>query len=465
VITLENRFFSLRSAACFFIEGGIIILSVLSSYLIIRDIGHTSVTTFEDALIRAFVIAIFCQMCMYFLDLYDLKLAHTGGELFFSLVYSVGVVCIGIGVVSYIHPRFGVEGDMYYLTIVFVALFLLFWRASFNYYIEKFAPRENILIVGIGKVAQMLGREVRERYRLGYQLAGFIGNNLVREEGNVLERDEVLGDYASLPEIARKLRVRKIVVAINERRGESPVRELLDLKVAGCEVVEWQAFFEKMVGRIPIDNLPPSFFIFTEGFRKSRTVLFARQVISKILSACVILLMAPVILLVCVLIKLESPGPIIYSQDRVGQYGKIFRIYKFRSMRKDAEKDGTPRWAAKDDPRITRIGRVLRSLRLDELPQLFNVLRGDIDLVGPRPERPEFVEQLQKIVPYYSLRHTVKPGLTGWAQVMFTYSGSIEESKEKLQYDLFYIKNMSLKLDLLIFFRTLKIVILGRGAR
>lgn len=170
-------------------------------------------------------------------------------------------------------------------------------------------------------------------------------------------------------------------------------------------------------------------------------------------------------LVVALLIKIDSPGPVFYSQERVGQNGKTFRIFKFRSMRNDAEKEGAAQWAAKNDPRITRVGKYLRLSRIDELPQMFNVLMGHIDLVGPRPERPEFVAELQKMIPYYSLRHTVKPGLTGWAQVMFTYCGTIEESREKLQYDLFYIKNLSIKLDLLILFRTLKIVILGRGAR
>lgn len=275
----------------------------------------------------------------------------------------------------------------------------------------------------------------------------------------------MIGNFEGIPDIVREKRVKKVVVAMNERRGGSPVKELLGIKVAGCEVVEWQPFFERLSGRIPIDNLPPSFFIYNEGFRKSRILLLLRRIVSQSLSACAIILLSPLFLIVGVLIMLDSPGPVIYSQERVGQYGRAFRIYKFRSMEKDAEKDGAPRWASKNDTRITRFGRVIRGLRIDELPQLFNVLLGDIDLVGPRPERPAFVEKLEKIIPYYSLRHTLKPGLTGWAQVMFPYGGSIEESKEKLQYDLFYIKNMSLNLDLLILFRTMKIVLLGRGAR
>ena len=465
MITLENRFFPVRSAICFIIEGGIIILSVLSGFLFIKAIGRAGEITLVDVLIRGVVVAVFCQSCMYMLDLYDLRQSPSWGELFFSLVFAVGIVCIGIGMISYIHPRFGIEGEMYYITILFVACLLLVWRASFAYYLENISPRETVLIVGTGQAARQMGNEILGSKQLGLKLVGFIGETDGENGTEAIDGSMVLGGYNVIPDIVREKKVKKVVVAIDERRGGSPVGELLDIKVRGCEVVEWQPFFERLSGRIPIDNLSPSFFIFNEGFRKSRTLLIPRRIVSQVLSFFAIILLSPVFLIVGILIKLDSPGPVIYSQERVGQYGKVFRIYKFRSMRKDAEKDGAPRWASKDDARITRFGRIIRGLRFDELPQLFNVLIGDIDLVGPRPERPEFVEKLQKIIPYYSLRHTLKPGLTGWAQVMFMYSGSIEESKEKLQYDLFYIKNMSLKLDLLIMFRTFKIVLLGRGAR
>jgi len=254
-------------------------------------------------------------------------------------------------------------------------------------------------------------------------------------------------------------------VAITERRGEYPVKEMLALRVAGIPVLEWPGFFEKLSGRIPIDSLAPSFFIFNEGFRKSKFLLMLRRFVSAILAAVVLVFLLPFFLVVAILITLDSPGPVLYSQIRVGQNNKPIRIYKFRSMQNDAEKNGDAVWAVENDPRITRVGHFLRKTRIDELPQLFNVLIGELEFVGPRPERPEFVEKLQDLIPYYGLRHTVKPGITGWAQVMFHYGSSIDESKEKLQYDLFYIKNMSLKLDLLILFHTFKIILLGRGAR
>ncbi len=256
---------------------------------------------------------------------------------------------------------------------------------------------------------------------------------------------ETLGDPSQMDRIIQRYDVDRIVVAITERRGEYPVKEMLALRVGGHQVVEWPGFFEKLSGRIPIDNLAPSFFIFNEGFRKSRILLSLRRIVSSIVSAVFLVLLLPVFLVVSIIIKLDSSGPVLYSQIRVGQHNKPIRIYKFRSMRNDAEKNGDAVWAVENDPRVTRVGRFLRKTRIDELPQLFNVLIGELEFVGPRPERPEFVEKLQKQIPYYSLRHTVKPGITGWAQVMFHYSGTIDESKEKLQYDLFYIKNMSLK--------------------
>jgi sugar transferase (PEP-CTERM system associated) len=465
IITLENRFFSLRSAVCFIIEGGIIILSVVLSFIILHSRAGTPVVSMGDVVARALVITFFCQSCMYLLDLYNFKLSQTWGEMLFALAIAIGFVCIGIGLLSYAIPKFGVAGRMYYLSILIASVLLVIWRVLFEIYITRFAPKENILIVGTGGVARQVGDEVRKRKRLGFHLVGFIDAPPTKNGPYGEQVGEVLGDAAQMDRIIQKHGVDKIVVAITERRGEYPVKEMLALRVNGCQVVEWPGFFEKLSGRIPIDSLAPSFFIFNEGFRKSRILLMIRRVVSVIVAAVLLILLLPVFLVVAILIKLDSPGPVIYSQIRVGQKNKLIRIYKFRSMRNDAEKNGDAVWAVENDPRITRVGRFLRKTRIDELPQLFNVLISELDFVGPRPERPEFVQKLQTLIPYYDLRHTVKPGITGWAQVMFHYGSTIDESKEKLQYDLFYIKNMSLKLDLLILFHTFKIVLLGRGAR
>jgi len=465
IITLENRFFSLRSAVCFIIEGGIIMVSVVASFLLLYGRAGTPVVSMGDVVARALVITIVCQACMYLLDLYNFKHSQTWGEMLFALAIAIGFVCIGIGLLSYAIPKFGVAGKMYYLSILIASLFLFLWRLAFELYITHYAAKENILIVGTGEVARKVGEEVRKRKRLGFHLVGFINAHPERNSSHGAPIGEVLGDPTQLHRIIERHDVDKVVVAITERRGEYPVKEMLALRVGGYQVVEWPTFFEKLSGRIPIDTLAPSFFIFNEGFRKSRIPLAIRRVLSAIVAAFSLVLLFPFFLVVAVSIKLDSFGPVLYTQIRVGQHNKPIRIYKFRSMRNDAEKNGDAVWAVENDPRVTRVGHFLRKTRIDELPQLFNVLIGDLEFVGPRPERPEFVEKLQALIPYYALRHTVKPGLTGWAQVMFHYGSTIDESKEKLQYDLFYIKNMSVKLDLLILFHTFKIVLLGRGAR
>jgi sugar transferase (PEP-CTERM system associated) len=465
IITFENRFFSLRSAICFVIEGGIIILSVVASYILFQGQPGSPFLPMDFLLARALVIAFLCQTCMYLLDLYNFRLSQTWGEMLFALAIAIGIVCIGIGLLSYAIPKFGVGGKMYYLSILIASSCLLVWRFLFEIYITRFAPHENILIVGTGDVARKVGEEVIKGKRLGFHLVGFVDALPNRMNPSVGEAGQVLGDSADMDRLIMAYAVDKVVVAITERRGEYPVKEMLALRVRGCQVVEWPGFFEKLSGRIPIDNLAPSFFIFNEGFRKSKFLLSIRRVVSVIVAAVLLVFLLPFFLVVAIFIKIDSPGPVIYSQIRVGQNNKQIRIYKFRSMRNDAEKNGDAVWAVENDPRITRVGRFLRKTRIDELPQLFNVLIGELDFVGPRPERPEFVEKLQTLIPYYALRHTVNPGITGWAQVMFHYGSTIDESRGKLQYDLFYIKNMSLKLDLLILFNTIKIVILGRGAR
>jgi sugar transferase (PEP-CTERM system associated) len=465
IITLENRFLSLRSVVCFIIEGGIIIFSVVASFLLLYGRAGTPVVSMGDVVARALVITFFCQTCMYLLDLYNFRLSQTWGEVLFSLAIAIGFVCIGIGLLSYAIPKFGVAGKMYYLSILIASVCLLLWRILFEIYITRFAPQKNILIVGTGEVARQVGEEVRNRKRLGFHLVGFINAPSAKNSLHGEQVGDVLGDPTQMDRIIERYDVDKVVVAITERRGEYPVKEMLALRVGGYQVVEWPGFFEKISGRIPIDSLAPSFFIFNEGFRKSRILLSIRRILSAIVAIVLLILLLPVFLVVAVIIKLDSSGPVFYSQIRVGKNSKPIRIYKFRSMRNDAEKDGDAVWAVENDPRITRVGRFIRKTRIDELPQLINVMIGELEFVGPRPERPEFVEKLQAMVPYYALRHTVTPGLTGWAQVMFHYGSTIDESKEKLQYDLFYIKNMSVKLDLLILFHTVKIVLLGRGAR
>jgi sugar transferase (PEP-CTERM system associated) len=260
--------------------------------------------------------------------------------------------------------------------------------------------------------------------------------------------------------------VDRIVVAVGDRRGGVlPLNQLLDCKLAGIKVLDFSSYFEQVFGQVRVDSLRASWLIFGEGFRQGTVRTSVKRAFDIVASLVLLLLAAPVMLITALLIAFESGVPILYRQERVGQGGRIFQVIKFSSMRNDAERDGKPRWATSNDNRVTRVGRTIRKLRIDELPQLFNVLKGDMSLVGPRPERPYFVEQLSEQVPFYGARHSIKPGVTGWAQVRYAYGASVEDSVQKLQYDLYYVKNHSLFLDLLIFVETIEVVLTGRGAQ
>jgi sugar transferase (PEP-CTERM system associated) len=254
-------------------------------------------------------------------------------------------------------------------------------------------------------------------------------------------------------------------VAMPDRRGTIPMRELLNLRMQGIKIEEAATWLEKISGKIEVESLYPSWLVFGEGFRRNSIVRAVRRAISVIISLIGLLVALPLLPFIILAIRLDSKGPIFYTQTRVGKGGRLFKVVKFRTMRQDAEAASGPKWAGDHDPRVTRVGKFLRASRLDEIPQLWCVLKGDMAFVGPRPERPEFIELLSKEIPYYGVRHMVRPGLTGWAQVKYKYGSTVEESREKLQYDLFYIKNVSIGLDLLIMFQTIKTVLLGRGAQ
>jgi sugar transferase (PEP-CTERM system associated) len=323
-------------------------------------------------------------------------------------------------------------------------------------------PYSRVLILGAGVSAQLVARTIAVA-NPQVKIVGFVpGPN----ESSLVEASQVLTDAVSLKDRVLGLGVDEIIVAVGDRRGGSmPMRELLDCRSAGVRVSDLSTYFEKTLGQIRIDQLHPGWLIFGSGFNHSTFRDVAKRLFD-IASSCVLLVLAaPLLLLTAVCIVLESKGPIFYRQERVGQDGKTFSVLKFRSMRVDAEKSGAPQWAVANDNRVTRVGSIIRRFRLDEFPQLFNVLKGEMSLVGPRPERPFFVSQLIADIPFYALRHSVKPGVTGWAQIRYQYGASIEDALEKLQYDLYYVKNHSLFLDIVVLFETIGVVLSGKGAR
>jgi len=274
----------------------------------------------------------------------------------------------------------------------------------------------------------------------------------------------VIGDYSQILSICQKGDVDRIIVALDERRGKFPLEQLLFCRLKGIRVDDGVAFTEQLAGKLSVENLHPSFLIFSDGFKRSAIFKRLKRGVDIIGSLLGLTLFAPVMLIISLAIRLDSKGPVLYRQERIGEDGKIFNLLKFRSMSIDAEENG-PVWAEVDDQRVTRVGRVIRKSRFDEIPQMFNVLKGEMSFIGPRPERPFFVDTLKNEIPYYSERHVIKPGITGWAQICYRYGASKEDALEKLKYDLYYIKHMSLILDLMILFETIKIVFLGKGAR
>jgi sugar transferase (PEP-CTERM system associated) len=336
-------------------------------------------------------------------------------------------------------------------------------RAQAAYAGRSSRPDTRILIFGSGAPAQLVGRTLHAAGSHS-QIVGYF--RCANEVDSVVASSDLVGGGLSLHECVRKLRVDEIVVALSERRGGSmPLRELLECKVSGIRVSDMSTHFEKTLGQIRIDHVRASWLIFGDGFHQGIYRTAAKRLFDLVCALLLLVLSAPLLLATAVAIALEGKGPVFYRQERVGEDGRTFRVLKFRSMRVDAEEDGRPQWAAANDDRITRVGGIIRRFRIDEFPQLFNVLNGEMSLVGPRPERPFFVEQLTREIPYYSVRHSVKPGVTGWAQVRYKYGATVEDSLEKLQYDLYYVKNNSLFLDIVILFETIGVVLSGEGAR
>jgi sugar transferase (PEP-CTERM system associated) len=322
---------------------------------------------------------------------------------------------------------------------------------------------QKIIVLGSSDTAKTIAREIQETKDCGYNIAAIISKSNWQHSKNT-QIDYILQDnFTHICDIALQKNVRKIIVALKEKRGRFPIKELLKCRVSGIEVIEGSSFFEMLTGKLIVEETNPSWLIFSNGFQKTRTRKFLKRLTDLVISTIMLTALSPLIALVAILIKLDSRGPVLFPQERVGQNHKPYMVHKFRSMCDDAEKMCGPVWAQDNDPRITRVGNIIRKTRIDEIPQLWNVLKGEMRFVGPRPEREHFVKELMEKIPYYGERFTVKPGLTGWAQVSYGYGASVEDAIEKLNYDLFYIKNMSILMDFMIVARTIKTVLFGKG--
>jgi sugar transferase (PEP-CTERM system associated) len=402
-----------------------------------------------------------CLLCLYYNDCYDLTVVRSSRELVIRLLQAVGTASILIALLYLALPSL-VVADGVFLSAAAVFMFgILAWRLVFNQIASLQPLGERILIVGTDATAQTLARQVLAQRDFAYDIVGFIDDD-PRRIGESVVNPRVVGTPADIDRLVEAHGVDRIFVGLSDRRGRLPVSELLRAKTRGVRVEDVNTVYERLTGKLLVEDIRPSWLIFSDGFRASRWTRLTKRSFDVVLAIVGLVLAAPLMVLTALAVAIESGFPILYRQERVGENGRVFVLNKFRSMRKDAE-NGTPIWARTDDDRVTQVGRFIRRTRLDELPQLWNVLHGDMSFVGPRPERPFFVTQLAAQIPFYEQRHAVKPGVTGWAQVKYRYGASLEDAYEKLRYDLYYVKHLSLAFDLTILFDTVKVVLFAKG--
>jgi sugar transferase (PEP-CTERM system associated) len=403
---------------------------------------------------------IFMSLIMLFInELYNIEREYQPSLLILKCIISFSIV--------FISCYFFVSKNLVSFSCVLsaVACWLIFcWRSIFYKIKNKINIQHKILFLGTDDLNKMVVREILNDAHLKFKIVGFVDSN-PDMVGNLVVDQKVLGIAKDLDSIIKKEKVEKLITSCSQTEAGFPAESLIKLKFSGVEVLDIHTFYERLKGKILLNGLQPSWLIFSQGFKKTKLIQLQKRAFDIFLSSIGLTLTLPVSIITALLIKLESKGPIIYKQDRIGENERIFKLFKFRSMRADAEKDTGPVWAGENDHRITRVGRFIRKVRIDEIPQMVNVLMGDMSFIGPRPERPFFVAMLSKIIPYYDQRHSIKPGITGWAAVNYSYGASVEDAVEKLQYDLYYLKNLSLFLDVLITLKTIAIVLGRKGAR
>lgn len=409
------------------------------------------------------VIGVF-QVAFHYSDLYDLSGIRGRLEETLRVGQSIGTAALVLGVLYVIFPSLLIGRGVFMISVGLIPILLLANRIVLDRTWRFAAPPENVLILGAQELGIIVSKELRRREDLNLNVVGFIESDDCAHAERIAD-SPVLGHTADIERIVSEHKVERIIVALQDRRGTLPVRELVKLRVEGIRIEDVHSTMAALTGRVWLQTLRPSWFVFSEGFHRSRSTLVIKRIVDVTLSGLFLVLTSPILVLLAIGIHLESPGGVIYRQERVGLKGKTFQVLKFRSMRSDAEAGKGAQWAVTNDPRVTRIGRFIRRYRLDELPQVINILRGDMSFVGPRPERPVFVEDLRKKISYYDERHSVRPGLTGWAQVSFSYGASVDDALRKLEYDLFYLKNLSILFDCAIIARTVRIVLLGEGGR
>ena len=472
MIRLLHAYFPKWTLVLWVSEAFLVSLGFLAATIARLGVGDAALMfNYQHGSLKILVVSTAIVICMYYFNLYDLSILGNRREMLIRMVQMLGTVYGVFVLLYYFYPPLELGRGILVVGLFFVATLLVCWRNLFALMNNFTDFADRAVIFGEGSLAQLIQQECASRPECGIRIVGSVlpvGNdrpdpnpdrypslrNLPQNDGN----DIILGAL-------KTYRANRVVIAMSERRGKLPVELLLGMKCRGVQVQDGVDVYEMITGKVPIESVRLASLLFSSGCYASRFHLIYKRFASIVISILGLLVSLPLLPFIVLAIKVTSAGPFLYRQERVGRDNVVFRCYKFRTMRADAEADTGPTWALDDDPRITRVGKFLRMARLDEIPQLWNVMRGDMSLVGPRPERPEFVSDLTRTIPYYSLRHSVRPGITGWAQIRYRYGNSVEDAKEKLRYDLFYIKNMSVGLDILIFLNTIKVILLGTGAK
>lgn len=456
MIRILNAYYPTRTLVLLLCEAVLIGGAFLCATLILVGPDSYIALVYQSGTLKITCICAFTLLLSYYFDLYEPQRISADWEIHFRLLLVLSALSFVLASLVYLFPDIEIGPHVLVSGVALLSVLLLVWRSAYERIIDMPIFRERVYVLGNGARSQSVISMLRGRRDLGMEVIA--GSSAGRNE----QTDSFAKDLHAFN--ADKVGIDRVIVALEDRRGSMPVQELLALRLRGVVIEESGALLERLSGMLPLDGLNPSALIFTQGFNIRASLQIGRRLFSICISSVALALCLPLIPILILAVRLSSPGPIFFRQVRVGFRGKPFTIYKFRTMRQDAEANGAV-WATKNDPRITPLGRLMRKTRLDEIPQLWNVVRGDMGFVGPRPERPEFVQWLVKEIPYYNLRHIIRPGLTGWAQVRYQYGASLEETKRKLEYDLYYIKHLSLGLDLLIMFETVKTILLRRGAQ
>jgi sugar transferase (PEP-CTERM system associated) len=458
MIRLFNVYYPTRTIVLLLCEALIVGGCFLLATALLLGPDTYLVLNYEYGGLKIFGLTILTLLCSYYFDLYEPQRISARWEIYFRLLLVLGFLSFLLSAIIYLFPGVDIAHYVLLLGLIFLTAALVAWRSAYEWIIGREIFRERVYVLGAGQRAQSIVELLRTRKDAGMHVVGWDGVLADKNERKEAFNAAIEGFSGPKPGIDR------VIVALEDRRGEFPVNELLNLRFNGVLIEEAGSLLERLTGKLHLDGLHPSSFIYSEGFRVKPSQQIARRLVSTLTAAVGLLLFLPFFPIVVLMVRLSSPGPIFFRQTRVGLGGKNFSVYKFRTMRTDAEAAGA-KWATKDDPRVTRVGMFMRKIRLDEVPQLWNVLRGDMGFVGPRPERPEFVPWLSEQIPYFNLRHMIRPGLTGWAQVRYGYGSTLEQAREKLEFDLYYIKHMTLGLDLLIMFETVKTILRRQGAQ